>query len=105
MFILVVDVDDIILAGKSSERIQQIIKEIAPKFKAKDTETYVIFWELKVRLWQEGGIWIGQPTYIKVILKKFNMENSKSVGTTVEAGAKLIKTTDDDELFDPETYQ
>ena len=63
------------------------------------------FLRVKVKHLEEGGIWIGQHTYIKEILKKFNMENSKSVVTPLDSRAKLIKATDDDEFFEPETYQ
>ena len=104
IFILAVYVDDIILAGRSSESIQQIIRQIATKFDVKDTENLRHFLGVKVRNLEGGGILIGQPTYIKEILKKFNMENSKSVATPVEAGVKLIKANDGDELFDEETY-
>ena len=105
VIILAIYVDDIILAGKSSERIQQIIREIGTKFNVKDMGSLRHFLGVEVRHLEKVGIRIGQPTYIKEILKKLNVENLKSVATPVEAGVKLIKTTDDDELFDPETYQ
>ena len=105
VFTLAVYVDDITLAGKTTERIQQIIREIAKQFDVKDMGKLRHFLGVKVKHLEEGGIWIGQPTYIKEILKKFNMENSKSVATPLDSGPKLIKATDDDELFDPETYQ
>ena len=105
VFILAVYVDDIILAGRSSESIQQFIREIATKFDVKDMGNLRHFLGVKVRNVEGSGIWIGQHTYIKEILKKFSMENSESVATPVEAGAKLIKANGDAELFDQDTYQ
>jgi len=47
-FILAVYVDDMILAGKSTMRIQQTMKDIAGKFAVKEmVKLYIIFWELK----------------------------------------------------------
>ena len=52
-----------------------------------------------------GNIWIGQPTYVRKVLKKFKMDNSKPVGTPVEIGKKIVKAKDRDNLVDQEVYQ
>ena len=105
VIILAVYVDDIILAGKSTEKIQQIIKEIAEKFDVKDMGELHHFLGVKITRLEDRKIWISQSTYTREILKKFNMENSKPVVTPVEAGTKLVKTTEEDEPFDQEVYQ
>ena len=105
VIILAVYVDDIILAGKSTEKIQQIIKEIAEKFDVKDKGELHHFLGVKITRLEDRKIWISQSTYTREILKKFNMENSKPVVTPVEAGTKLVKTTEEDEPFDQEVYQ
>ena len=105
VFILAVYVDDIILGGKSPEKIQQIINEIAQRFDVKDMGELKYFLGVKIVYLDDGSIWIGQPSYTKAVLHKFNMENSKTVATPVETGTKLIKATDNDKLFDQETYQ
>ena len=105
VIILTLYVDDIMLAGKSTEKMQQIIKEIAKRFDVKDMGELHHFLGVKVMRLEDGGIWIRQPTYTREILKKFDMEKSKSVATAIEAGMKLVKTMVDDELFDQETYQ
>ena len=51
------------------------------------------------------NIWIGQPAYIRKVLKKFEIDNSKLVGTPVEIGTKLVKAKDEDNLVDQELYQ
>ena len=49
--------------------------------------------------------WIGQPTHIRKVLKKFNMHNSKFVATSVEAKTKLVRESDNDELLHQDMYQ
>jgi len=39
------------------------------------------------------------------MLKKFNMKQSQPDATPVEAGTKLMKTIEGDELFNQKTYQ
>ena len=52
-----------------------------------------------------GSIWIGQPAYIEALLKRFEMEHSKVNPTPVDPGNKLVKASQEDELFDQHTYQ
>lgn len=61
------------------------------------------FLGVKVTQLADSRIWIGQSTYTREILKKFNMEKLKPVATPVETGIKLVKTIEEDELFDQET--
>ena len=105
IFILAVYVDDIIIAGKSTKRIQQIIDEIAHRFDVKDMGELKYFLGVKVVRQENGSIWIGQPSYTKAVLHKFNMHDSKPVATPVEIGTKLVKATDKDKLSDQEIYQ
>ena len=48
---------------------------------------------------------ISQGNYVENILIKFGMENCRSVATPLEQGAKYLKTTEEDTLFDVTTYQ
>ena len=43
-------------------------------------------------------IWIGQPVYTENVLQKFGMETAKPVGTPVDTGTKLVKSTDESEV-------
>ena len=47
----------------------------------------------------------GQSSYVESILKRFGMESCKPVSTPLEAGKKLQKMSDDDELFNVQVYQ
>ena len=60
---------------------------------------------IKINYLNSGNIWIGQPAYVRKVLKKFEMDNSKPVGTLVEITTKLVKTKDDDNLVNQELYQ
>ena len=103
--VIAVYVDDIIIAGKTEEIVQQYIKKIAEKFDVTDMGTLHHFLGMKITYADSGDIWIGQPTYVRDVLKKFGMDDSKPVATPVESGNKLVKATDDDELVDTELYQ
>ena len=81
MLIVAVYVDDVILAGESSTRIQEHIQKIAEKFEIKDMGKLHHFLGVKIVYLKENKIWIGQQTYTTEILKKFQMENSKPVST------------------------
>lgn len=103
--IIAVYVDDIIIAGKTEEIVQQYIKEIAEKFDVTEMGTLHHFLGMKITYAESGDIWIGQPTYVRDVLMKFGMDDSKPVATPVESGNKLVKTKDDDALVDTELYQ
>ncbi|KAG6480369.1 hypothetical protein ZIOFF_063869 [Zingiber officinale] len=49
---------------------------------------------------REDGSFISQAGYAREILKKFRMDNSKSINTPVECGVKLSKH-DEEEKVDP----
>ena len=98
IFIAAVWVDDIILAKKTDEEINNVKASTAERFQVKDME------ELKYILGQQviqknGKVWIGQPTYTENILKKFGMESCKPVETPVDLSSKLTKATDDSECL------
>ena len=63
IFIAAVYVEDIILASKSSTRIEEFIKSISESFDIKDME--------KLHYPGSGKIWIGQPAYTAEVLKRF----------------------------------
>ena len=49
---------------------------------------------------EAGKIWTGQQPYTEAVLKKFGLEHCKPAATPVAQGTKLLKTTEDSELFD-----
>jgi len=106
MFIIGVHVDNIVLAGKSDKRMEDVKKAIAMQFDVKDLGKLHYFLGMKiVQDEKTGKVWIGQPAYTESVLQKFGMENSKPVRTPVDTGTKLVKATDDEECVDQKLYQ
>ena len=105
IFIIAVYVNGIILAGKTSESTQKFINAIAEKFDLTDMGKLHHFVGIKINNLNSRNIWIEQPAYVGKVLKKFEMDNSKPVGTLVGIGTKLVKARDEDNLVDQELYQ
>ena len=106
MFVVAVYVDDIVLAGRSDERMTEVKKALAKQFEVKDMGELHYF--LGVKIIQDpksGEVWIGQPAYTKSVLQKFGMENAKTVNTPVDTSMKLVKGMKDSESVDQGLYQ
>eukprot|EP00253_Pinus_taeda_P017314 PITA_17314 len=52
----------------------------------------------------ENGVFISQDKYVEVVLKRFNMQNSKAAMTPTVVGLKLTKE-DSSKGFDPKLYK
>lgn len=106
MFLIAVYVDDILLAGKTNERMSKVKKDLSKQFQVKDMGELHHF--LGVKVVQDhttGNVWIGQQTYTETTLKRFGMEDAKSVRTPVDTGSKLVKAKDQDIYEDKQLYQ
>ncbi|CAB4023016.1 Hypothetical predicted protein, partial [Paramuricea clavata] len=104
IFIVAIHVDDIILAGKTDEKIAKVKESIAERFQVKDMGELQYILGLQV-IQEDGKVWIGQPTYTASIIKKYDMENCKPVETHVNLSSKLVSAMEDSELFNKEEYQ
>ena len=106
MAVIGVYVDDIVIACKSDERLEQIKQDICQTFDVKDLGKLHHFLGMKiVQNDATGDVWMGQPAYIERVLKKYGMQNAKSVSTPVDLGTKLAKFADGDQIFDHSVYQ
>jgi len=106
LLILAVYVDDIVLAGKSQQVIAKVKADLGDCFQVKDMGELHYFLGVSVKQnIDTGKIWIGQPSYAQTVLKKFGLENCKLAATPVATGTKLLKATEDSELFDATLYQ
>ena len=84
VFILAINVDDIILAGENTGNIDDAKKRISEKFDVKDMGKLHHFLGVKViQNTQTGDIWIGQPNYTTELLLCFRMDESKPAETPV----------------------
>ena len=104
LFILAVYVDNILLAGKSQQKIAQIKADLRKRFQLKDMGELHYFFGVSVLQCSEE-IWIGQTTYTQAVIKKFRMENCKPANTSMAPGTKLLKATEQSEIDDPTLYQ
>ena len=76
MFFIAIYVDDIILAGKSGEKMKAVKEMLFANFDMKDMGLLHHFLGVKVVQNQtKRSVWIGQNT----LLERFGMENSKPV--------------------------
>lgn len=105
MFIIAVYVDDILLAGKSDERMIEVKRALSERFDVKDMGELHYFLGVNINQNQDGDVWIGQPVYTQTILEKFGMNNAKPVSTPADASTKLVKATDDSDEVDNGLYQ
>ena len=106
LFILAVYVDDILLAGKSQQRIAQVKSDLGKRFQLKDMGELHYFLGVSVKQsYETGKIWIGQPAYTRAVIKKFGLEHCKPVTTPVTPGTKLLKATEHSEMVDETLYQ
>lgn len=78
--IIAVYVDDILIAGRTDERIAEVKVAIAIRFDIKDNGNLHYFLEVKViQDLEAGSIWIGQPAYTENLVLHFNMQDAKPV--------------------------
>ena len=105
--ILAVHVDDIIVATDGVQKMKQVKRDIAGPFAVKDLGELKHFLGVTMNQGQDGT-WIGQLTYTKNVLEKYNMQDSKAVATPVDASQKLTDADDgtcDSETVDQEMHQ
>ena len=97
MFVVAVYVDDI---------LHQVKEELSKKFDMKDLGPLHHF--LGVTVIQDQlseSIWIGQPMYTEKILHRFDMHNSKPVGSPVNPDVKLTACKNPDDVYNQKLYQ
>jgi Reverse transcriptase (RNA-dependent DNA polymerase) len=84
-------VDDILIAGKGARNIAKVKKQLAGEFSMKDLGQITHFLGMRITRTADGDISIDQSTYVKDILVRFGMEDSKPVSTPLTTGTKLTK--------------
>ena len=106
MFLIAVYVDDILLAGRSNERLTAVKLAHSEKFQVKDLGELQYFLGVKViQDHKNGSVWIGQESHTQNILRKFGMEGARTVRTPVDTSTKLVKGGDEDTYMDQPLYQ
>jgi len=83
-------VDDLLVTGSNAKLIQQFKDDMLQVFEMTDLGEMTYFLGMEVKQ-NDGEIFISQRKYAKEILKKFNMENCKSMNTPMCQKEKLCK--------------
>ncbi len=105
-FLVAVYVDDIILGGNNGIRIKEVKKELSKKFEMKDLGKLHHFLGVAVNQDQKtGSIWIGQASYIRKLLQKFEMSDCKPVKSPANPGVKLTSSGDGDYVCDEKIFR
>ena len=76
--------------GNDKEIIQDLKTQLFSKFDMKDlgTANYILGMEIK-RDREKRKLWLNQRKYVKTILQRFNMHDSKRVNVLIPVGVKL----------------
>ena len=90
--IIILYVDDLILATNSQELLSSTKQALSNKFSMKDLGEVHYFLGIQViRNQKDTAIWLTQRSYIEQILKQYNLDQSKAVATPSQVGDKLSK--------------
>ncbi|KAH9684691.1 DNA (cytosine-5)-methyltransferase [Citrus sinensis] len=98
---LLLYVDDMLIACNKKEEIKKLKVELSTEFEMKDlgAATKILGMQI-IRDRESKVLYLSQADYVKRVLTKFNMEDSKPVSTPLSARFQLSKslepTTDDD---------
>ncbi|XP_042494955.1 uncharacterized mitochondrial protein AtMg00810-like [Macadamia integrifolia] len=101
--VVVVYVDDIIFEEQNDEMCRQFAERMMAEFEMSMLGELSYFLGLEVNQ-QQNGIFISQAKYIKEMLKKFMMEDSKPVSTPMVVGCKL-SSRDESSSVDQTLYR
>ena len=79
-----------LLVRNDKEIIQDLKTQLSSKFDLKDlgAANYILGMEIK-RDWAKRKLWLNQRKYAETILKRFNMQDSKSVKVPIPVGVRL----------------
>ena len=97
-------VDDLVIAGSSSQDIEELNKTLETKFKMDDRGK--LEWILGMQVSEDSEkIILDQETYIESVIEKFSMQDSNPSKTPAENNLTLIKATEDEQLVEETLYR
>ncbi|GJV87069.1 retrovirus-related pol polyprotein from transposon TNT 1-94 [Tanacetum coccineum] len=103
LIIVQIYVDDIIFGSTSQHLCDDFAKILHDKFEMSMIGELNFFLDLQIKQMEEG-IFFNQSKYIKVMLKKFGLEDSKPTKTSMSTEIKLTKDDEADSV-DSSKYQ
>ncbi|KAG9457669.1 hypothetical protein H6P81_002177 [Aristolochia fimbriata] len=90
--ILTLYVDDMLVAGTNMKKIDELKKRLANQFSMKDLgEAKQLLGMQITRDKKKKKLWLSQEGYVKKVLERFNMHESKAMTTTLGSQFKLSK--------------
>ncbi|CAL2238507.1 unnamed protein product [Prunus armeniaca] len=90
IILLLLYVDDMLIACQDKSRIQDLKKMLSKEFDMKDLGAAQKILGMEIQRDRTAGrIWISQAKYIQKVLEKFNMQEAKVVSTPLAAHFKL----------------
>ena len=94
-------VDDMLIACNQKEEIKKLKVELSTEFEMKDLGAATKILGMQITRDRKSKVlFLSQADYVKKVLARFNMENSKPISTPLSAHFQLSKslepTTDDD---------
>ncbi|KAH9667758.1 Integrase catalytic domain-containing protein [Citrus sinensis] len=88
--ILLLYVDDMLVTGPNKDRIQELKAQLAREFEMKDLGPANKILGMQIhRDINNRKIWLSQKNYLKKILRRFNMQDCKSIFTPLPVNFKL----------------
>lgn len=98
MIVIVIYVDDIIFGSNSNGPSQKFVEDMQKEFEMSMISELTFF--LGLQIYESNkGIFISQTKYIKEMLKKFKMEDSKPISTPMVTGCKLSKNDESPKAY------
>uniref|UniRef100_A0A803Q615 Integrase catalytic domain-containing protein n=1 Tax=Cannabis sativa TaxID=3483 RepID=A0A803Q615_CANSA len=101
--IVLIYVDDIIITGNDTIKLQQFVDKLNQAFALKDLGDLHYFLGIEV-VRDETGIYLSQSKYIHELLKKTNMMHVKPCATPMTIG-KMLSISDGELLENPTEYR
>jgi hypothetical protein len=90
MMFVALYVDDLLLLSNSSARLSILKQDLAKKFEMKDMgEAHFILGIEIERNRSTRALCLSQKSYVKKVLERFGMNDSKPIATPLDSGVKL----------------
>ena len=86
--------------------MEEVKKELSDKFGVKDMGKLSYFLGVEIIQNEEtGSMGMGQPLYTDTVLRKFGMDQAKSIKTPVNVSEKLTQADEESKEVDQTVYQ
>src|SRR5579859_6148853 len=97
--IVIVYVDDLLITGANMAKIDQLKEALKQSFNMSDLGQVKNLLGMQIKHLEDGSLFLHQSRYIKDILKKFSIHESKAVNTPMAA-----RVVPSDLAFDQKEY-